>query len=216
MNVIEEAMRKAQSNQHGKTKRLDSAPASAPKTAKPAWRQLLAVGVVSFALGATMMKIVLEPAKAVPLASQQAQDLAAPIAAAKPANPGPTPLPANQSKQEEALRKEVLAAVDAWVKAWSSKDTETYISAYSQDFQPAKNISHAKWVEQRRSRISKYGKVDIKLSDITVHTLGNSAIVEFVQDFKNNAFIETGVRKHLELVKFGAQWKIVSESVFKN
>lgn len=215
MSIIEGAMRQSQVAQHSKTRWFEAEPVMNGKIGKAAWYKLVVAGVVGFVLGAATMKVVLEPAKALPEHGQQAKKVAAPVSVVMPVTTTPSQAVAVNSEKEESDRKEVLAAVDGWVKAWSGKNVEEYISAYAPNFQPSQNVSHTEWVKQRRTRIAKYGKVEIKLSDVTAVTKGDAAIVELVQYFKNDAFVESGLRKHLEFQRIDAQWKIVRESNYK-
>ncbi|TCV85343.1 YybH family protein [Sulfurirhabdus autotrophica] len=216
MSIIEGAMRQSQVAQHSKTRWFEAEPVINGQVGKPVWHKLLAVGAVGFVLGAVTMKVVLEPAKAVPLNDQQAKMVAAPASVVTPVPATSSQTVAIKSEKADSDRKEVLAAVDGWVKAWSGKNVENYVSAYAPNFQPSQNVSHAEWVNQRRNRIAKYGKVEIKLSDITAITKGDSAIVELVQYFKNDTFVESGLHKHLEYQRIDDQWKIVRESSYKS
>ena len=138
----------------------------------------------------------------------------APVAAAREpttfAKPEPTPAPAKAVN--DAATREVEAAVQNWVDAWSSKDLKAYFNAYGKDFDPAGGASRSTWEAERRSRIEGKSKISVRLEGLRVVVNGNKATAKFRQDYRANG-IAISSRKTLDLVKVGNSWKIVREAV---
>jgi tetratricopeptide (TPR) repeat protein len=105
----------------------------------------------------------------------------------------------------------VLAAVDGWSKAWSTRDFPAYLSYYSQDFQTPKGKTRSKWEAQRRRHIERkrFIKVQVLAPDTTVE--GSRATVRFTQIYSSNNHASKD-HKALVLEKQQGQWKIVQET----
>ena len=151
----------------------------------------------------------------------------APAAAAVPA-PGATPAPASAPAAKAAApapgpaapsataagnpAREVEAAVQAWAKAWSSRDLAGYLSAYAREFDPPGNQSRQAWEEERKSRILGKARIQVRLSDINVSVQGSRATVRFKQAYSADT-LNVSSRKTLELQRVGDRWLITRESV---
>jgi ketosteroid isomerase-like protein len=105
----------------------------------------------------------------------------------------------------------VQAAVEAWAKAWSTKNMTGYLGAYSKTFDPAGKQSRGAWEQDRRDRIVGKSTITVKLDNLTVKVNGNQAVAKFRQGYRADA-LSVSSRKTLELVKTGDQWLIVKES----
>lgn len=215
MSIIEGVMRHVQSAQQSNAKPEDETQVPLQPAVTPVWHKLVVVGAVCFVLGAVTAKALLVPVKIASLPVKQAQNLVAPVSVVMPVNSSSRPAVAVNPGKEDEGRREVVAAVDAWVKAWSDKDMDNYLSAYAPEFHPPEGLSRSEWEKQRRKRINKYGKIEIKLSDLVVISQKDAAIVEFVQSFKTDVFSETGLHKRLELRRQGSRWVIVNEVSYK-
>lgn len=128
----------------------------------------------------------------------------APAASAVPAAPAATKAANNSDKDVEQ-------AVQAWAKAWSSKDMNGYLSAYAKNFTTPKNQARSAWEEERRARIVGKSRISVKVSDVVTKTSGNTATVKFRQTYDADA-LQTSSRKTLELTKVGDRWLIAKES----
>lgn len=107
--------------------------------------------------------------------------------------------------------KDVEQAVQAWAKAWSSKDMNGYLGAYAKNFTTPKNQARSAWEEERRARIVGKSRISVKVSDVVTKTSGNTATVKFRQTYDADA-LQTSSRKTLELTKVGDRWLIAKES----
>ncbi len=124
-----------------------------------------------------------------------------------PAVPGPT---AETARPDQPA---VLAVVELWAAAWSSRDVAAYLACYSGNFRPATDASRGAWEGQRRARILGARQIEIVLSDLQVSWLEvGDARVRFRQTYKSERFSDT-TSKVLVLRKETDGWRIVTEEV---
>lgn len=130
----------------------------------------------------------------------------APVATA-PTTPVAPALPAVAAASD----KDIEQAVQAWAKAWSSKDMNAYLASYAKNFDTPKNLPRKTWEDERRDRIMGKSRISVKVSDITTKLNGNTATVKFRQTYDADA-LSTSSRKTLELTKVGDRWLIAKET----
>jgi ketosteroid isomerase-like protein len=152
-----------------------------------------------------------------------------PVPSPRPeATPPPEPTPPPMSPPEHPLapavpgttaetarpdQPAVLAAVELWAAAWSSRDVAAFLACYSGDFRPASDASRGVWEGQRRARILGARQIEIVLSDLQVSWLeAGDARVRFRQTYKSERFSDT-TSKVLVLRKETDGWRIVTEEV---
>lgn len=191
-------------------KAVPEAPSGAPPPASP---------------GATTSETVPAAAAQVPVASTSAPAAApssspvfaasapAPVAAVPVAASAISSPPAQPARAEPATAAptRVLAALESWRAAWSSRDIERYLSMYASDFRPPAGLTRARWEAQRRERIRKSSFIVVKLVDPQVSIAGDAAATAvFTQIFESDSIKESG-RKTLALVQQGGDWKIRDE-----
>ena len=100
--------------------------------------------------------------------------------------------------------------VSGWAKAWSSKDADAYLGAYSTDFRPEGGISRATWEAQRRDRIARPKHIRVGVVNPRASALGDGRVrLIFKQEYESDSFSDT-VTKVLELRNEGG-WKILRE-----
>jgi tetratricopeptide (TPR) repeat protein len=131
----------------------------------------------------------------------------APVAAAPTATPAVPAVPAVTTTPD----KDIEQAVQAWAKAWSSKDMNAYLASYAKNFDTPKNLPRKTWEDERRDRIMGKSRISVKVSDITTKSNGNTATVKFRQTYDADA-LSTSSRKTLELTKVGDRWLIAKET----
>lgn len=118
----------------------------------------------------------------------------------------PAPAPAN----DEAA---VIKAVERWAAAWSGNDVEGYLARYAPGFRPADGESRKAWETERRSRIAKPRKIEVKVESPKVAFKdANTASVSFRQHYRSNTF-KASAGKTLVMIKSGNQWLILQELV---
>lgn len=136
-----------------------------------------------------------------------APTVVAPVATAPTATPVAPALPAVTAASD----KDIEQAVQAWAKAWSSKDMNAYLASYAKNFDTPKNLPRKAWEDERRDRIMGKSRISVKVSDITAKLNGNTATVKFRQTYDADA-LSTSSRKTLELTKVGDRWLIAKET----
>lgn len=142
-----------------------------------------------------------------------------PAASASTAAPAATPAPVAAAAAAPATAaasdasRDVLAALDAWARAWSARDADAYIAAYAPDFQPEGGISRTDWEALRRGRIGKAKLIAVKIVGAEVQSIdAQQARVLFTQDYASDTLADK-VSKAIDLRLIDGSWKIVRESV---
>jgi outer membrane protein, adhesin transport system len=144
-----------------------------------------------------------------------------PVAALKPlpppvvAPPPLAPVPAPQPDPTALACAQVPDVVRNWLSAWNSKNAESYLTYYADNFTPALGLSHSAWENLRKKRIRKQGGIQTTLSNIQPQACNaQTAEVAFTQQYGSDDYKDT-VEKTLSLVRVGAEWKITRETVTK-
>lgn len=140
-----------------------------------------------------------EPPKATPAPVAPAPVATTPTAPTKPAASG--------NSQDD-----VIKAINQWASAWARKDVRAYLSFYARDFKTPGGVARNKWEAERRSRIDKPGKIDVRLDDMKVALNGNKATARFRQNYQAGAF-KANTSKTLELILIDGKWAIQQERV---
>ena len=105
----------------------------------------------------------------------------------------------------------VLAAVNGWAKAWSSKNADGYLAYYAPNFQVPGGEERTKWETTRRDRIVRPKLIEVTIGSPKVTFDANGrAVVKFRQGYKSDALNTSGA-KTLTLVKNNDRWQIVQE-----
>ena len=151
---------------------------------------------------------------AAPAAAKQLTPTAAPATTATntpnttpPAAPAAKPVAAPSGPAEQ----EVISSVEAWAKAWASKDMPTYLSAYDPKFVPPGKKSHKEWETERRDRIVSKSSISVDVTEFDVKVTDTTATATFRQNYKAGA-LTANSRKTLELSKKNGRWLITKES----
>ncbi len=96
---------------------------------------------------------------------------------------------------------EVQSAIEAWAAAWSQRDMDAYVAAYTPDFAGRdKHASRADWIEQRRSRIVSKKKISVEIDKPQFVARGDKVVATFTQRYRGDGFAETS-RKRMSMVK---------------
>jgi outer membrane protein assembly factor BamE len=107
----------------------------------------------------------------------------------------------------------VLAAVQNWAKAWSSRDEQGYLEAYSNDFKPVGGLSRAEWEERRRLLLNFSKKIDVRVeSPVVEFPSAGRALVTFNQHYRSDAYHDNVIKQLLMGLQDG-QWLILQERV---
>ena len=145
----------------------------------------------------------------------------APDPAPTPA-PAPAPVPALAQAPAVAraaalpdipapVRTAIIAAVEQWREAWSSKNVTAYLASYEPQF-TVTGLGRAEWQAQRTDRIMRPASIRVTVSELQMAMEGDSAVaVSFIQKYESPTFKESG-RKLLVFGESNGKWLIREES----
>ncbi|HUJ85517.1 MAG TPA: tetratricopeptide repeat protein [Burkholderiales bacterium] len=171
-------------------------------------------GKVAQALEVAAAPATAPPAPSVPAPAPAPEAKSPPVVEAateKPPAPAPAPEPA--AKPTADLRREVLAAVDAWAGAWSSQDVGAYLAHYAPDFKTPHGEPRSAWERLRRSRVTEPKSIAVEIKSPKVTRVSDTeARVSFRQIYRSDRFSGTS-DKSLEMVKIDGRWLIRQEQV---
>ena len=183
--------------------------AARARTFQPA--TLLATALFSAVAGAGAMWLAIsgnppmaEPqARIISPAPVTAPAVPAPVAEAAPVAPTP-PAKSHEDQGRERL--------EAWRQAWSSRDSEAYLSHYSPDFAPADGLKRADWAAARRKNLASRTDISVQIRDLHIERLADNQMkLVFLQDYASGKYRENAQPKTLLLVLQDARWLIVGE-----
>ena len=135
-----------------------------------------------------------------------------------PTRPGPDKTAAQKPAAEPtapaytAEQTAVLDAVNAWASAWSARDVNAYLAAYSSDFVTPRGVSHEQWAAERTERITSKQRIAVKVEAPKVTLDGDRASVQFRQQFSSDKLRSTD-QKTLMLIRRDGAWRIREERV---
>ncbi|MEB0138728.1 tetratricopeptide repeat protein [Undibacterium sp. CCC2.1] len=136
-----------------------------------------------------------------PAKIEAAPSKATPLVKTEPVKPRP---PVDRDEDD------VIKVVENWAKAWSNKETNTYLSYYAKDFQAPKGMSRKAWAEERRDRIEGKGRINVKIEGLKVSIDGSLATVKFRQIYTSDK-LTANSRKTLNMSKIDGKWQIKQE-----
>jgi tetratricopeptide (TPR) repeat protein len=129
------------------------------------------------------------------------------VAPSKPAAPAAEPKP-----NTIGMDSQVLAAVEAWAKAWTDQDMAGYLGAYSQEFETPGKMSRTSWEKMREQRIVGKETIRVVVENPLITITGDEAVVKFKQSYFSNRLNNVS-SKTLTMKQEGGTWKITSERV---
>ena len=151
------------------------------------------------------------PSPAAPPAQPAPKVEPAPVAAVAATEKPPAQEPAPKPADDE--RGEVLAAVQAWAKAWSSQNADVYLAHYAPDFKTPRGEPRGAWENLRRSRVVGPKSITVEIRSPKVTREGDAAArVTFRQIYRSDRFSGSS-DKTLEMVKIDGRWLIRQEQV---
>lgn len=116
--------------------------------------------------------------------------------------------PASTSPEEQ-----VVAALNAWAKAWRTRDEEAYFAAYAANFRPDGGQSRAEWEKRRRLLLGLSRNIDLKIDGIATEIVTEDrAQVSFRQFYRSENY-QDAVIKQLKFVRVDNLWLIEEEKV---
>ena len=137
----------------------------------------------------------------------------APAPAAPTAPEAPAPVAAKAADADKKNEKAVLAAIDAWLKAWSDNDVDAYLASYAANFTPRGGQSLADWKAQRKRRVGGAKGINVSRGEAKVKMLdGDRAEASFHQSYRSSTF-KGATDKILTLELIDGDWRILKEDV---
>ncbi|MDD5403544.1 MAG: tetratricopeptide repeat protein [Sulfuricella sp.] len=141
-----------------------------------------------------------------------AKPAALPTVASEPARPAAPEKPATETRRDDS-KEAILAAVEAWARAWSARDVGAYLKSYAPDLVLARGEHRANWEKTRRERITRPKSIsvtitspEVKINDAT------HARVTFKQIYHSSG-LNSETWKTLLMVKSNEQWLIHEERI---
>ena len=112
----------------------------------------------------------------------------------------------------EAYKDETAArnALQAWAQAWSQRNVDAYVAAYTSDFSVAQT-THETWLEQRRNRILARNNIAVELSNIRLERKGETFVATFDQRYRSDGLSDR-MRKQVVLIQDKGHWLIQRET----
>ncbi|MEO8280843.1 MAG: hypothetical protein ABI564_14190 [Ideonella sp.] len=110
-----------------------------------------------------------------------------------------------------AAFSEVQSALEAWASAWSQRDIDAYVAAYTPDFAGRGKGSHSDWVEQRRSRIVPKKKISVEIDKPQFVARGDKIVATFTQRYRGDGLAETSRKRMLMVRGTSGGWLIQEE-----
>jgi len=160
------------------------------------------------------------PAPAAPAAAPASTPAAAPAPAPKESTAvaSAESKPAEKAAEKGAAAKpsgaEVLDAVRAWAKAWSSKDADAYLAFYAKDFKTPGGEARADWERARRQRIAAPKSIAVTVNAPKVNmTADGQAAVTFRQSYSSDVIKSATTTKTLVMTQADGRWLIQQERV---
>jgi ketosteroid isomerase-like protein len=146
-----------------------------------------------------------KPAAAVAEAPKPVAEAPKPVAEA----PKPAPAPA-QAKPNPA---DILEVLEAWARAWSTKDADAYLALYAKDFKVPGGETREAWEKGRRARIAAPKSISVTVDAPKIEIQGDDrASVTFRQQYKSDIVASAAMTKTLALVRVDGRWLIQQET----
>ena len=127
-------------------------------------------------------------------------------------------VPTNTKASSSSIKNqdaEILTFINDWSSAWSSKDTDLYLSKYAEDFKVPNGDSFSSWQNSRRQKIASQVKITIEIEEAKVIMKNeNSARIQFKQKYTSDKFTEIS-NKSLMIKKVDGKWLIQEEILGK-
>ena len=116
-----------------------------------------------------------------------------------------------RDEQSSNAQEEVAKTLEAWARAWRTKNADAYLAAYSAKFKP-KGISKKTWLEQRKQRVgANAGEINLALDSVKVVADTKKAEVSFIQHYTSGKFSDT-VTKVMRFENESGHWLIIKET----
>ncbi len=106
--------------------------------------------------------------------------------------------------------QEIKDRLATWLNAWESKDVNTYISLYSNNYKTSKS-KRTKWRNSRLRFLKANKNLSIQASNLQIAQNKNIIELNFIQKFNSDKYSDVGI-KELVWINDGSDWKILKET----
>lgn len=124
-----------------------------------------------------------------------------------------TPESSSADSGLDPVRTEIRDALEQWTLAWSRRDEDAYLAAYSSRFLPQGGGSRDDWEKRRRLLLSLASNIEVRLENASVELPPEGgAVVTFNQFYRSDSYRDA-VRKQIVMAKENGRWLILQEQV---
>ncbi|MEX0940936.1 MAG: hypothetical protein WD002_00155 [Pseudomonadales bacterium] len=121
------------------------------------------------------------------------------------------PISAEITTMTDTVEQQLVSTIDLWAAAWSEQNIVQYLDNYASDFAVPGRQSRRGWEATRRSRLSRPGFIEVKISYEKFEMIEpNVAEVWFRQTYNSDVYRDV-TDKALKLRKEGPYWRILEE-----
>ena len=108
--------------------------------------------------------------------------------------------------------EDISNVVNAWAKAWSSKNVSAYLANYSDTFKTPKGETRKAWEDQRRERVGRAEPISVDIANLKVKMdMEDKATVSFNQTYKAGKAATIRTPKVLKMRNVDGKWLIDQE-----
>jgi len=115
-------------------------------------------------------------------------------------------------EQSKSDRAALLGEIEKWRADWASRDTNTYLKHYAQDFSNSE-ADFSDWARQKKTVNAGKSWIKVKISNLSMFAYPNQpdlAVVNFEQDYESNN-LNNHMKKRQYWIKRDNRWQIVYE-----
>lgn len=117
----------------------------------------------------------------------------------------------NSTEEMNREAAELKSFIEAWRRAWETKDFKAYKAKYAKDFVSNDGKSYTAWMDHKSNLNHKYEKIEVDIADLKIYRHRNVIVASFEQYYKaNNHFTSDGV-KRLYISDNGGSYRIAAE-----
>jgi len=115
----------------------------------------------------------------------------------------------DDASEAESAPASPMATLHAWAGAWSRRDVDTYLSYYSEGFQPAEG--REAWESKRRERLGIDDTIRVAVQDARVRRLASGEAEIVFRQVYTAGETRLATRKRVLMRREVPGWKILSE-----
>ena len=118
---------------------------------------------------------------------------------------------ADRAKLGETAAR-VRSFLEAWRKAWETKDFGRYKSCYAQDFSSDDGKNYSSWMDHKARLNSVYSKIRVAISDLRIFRHQGTLVADFAQRYQGDDNFTSDGRKRLYIKEKGNGYEIAAEA----